>query len=75
MKYIPLEKLNETIFRDAPVPLRKLQRWCRKGDLPARKIGGEWFIDLDEFGRPKTIGKPEISGHVRLVIDRLNAIR
>lgn len=75
MKYVPLVKLNETIFRDAPIPVPKLQRWCRKGELPARKIGGEWFVDLDEFGQPKPAAKPEISSHVRLVIDRLNSIR
>lgn len=75
MKYVPLLKLNDAIFREAPVPLPKLQRWCRKGYLPARKIGGEWFVDLDEFGRPKPTVLPDVTDHVRQVIDRLTGLR
>lgn len=51
MRYVPLMKLNETVFQDAPVPLPKLQRWCRMGVLPARKFGGEWKVDLDALDR------------------------
>ncbi len=52
MRFVPLIKLNETIFQDAPVPLSKLQRWCRMGALPARKFGGEWKVDTDALGLP-----------------------
>jgi len=49
VNYVSLEKLNALRFADDPQPMQKLWRWCREGRLPARKIGGEWFVDLDEF--------------------------
>jgi len=49
MNLVSLEKLNALRFTDDPQPMQKLWRWCREGRLPARKIGGEWFVDLDEF--------------------------
>lgn len=51
MRYVPLLKLNEIVFPDAPVPLSKLQRWCRQRILPARKFGKEWKVNLDEFDK------------------------
>lgn len=24
-----------------------VRRWCRNGELPAKKIGAHWFVDLD----------------------------
>lgn len=54
MKLVTLEKLNSMRFPDDPRPMHMLQRWCRQRTLPARKIGGEWYVDLEEFDRPHT---------------------
>lgn len=66
MRFVPLIKLNETVFQDAPVPLPKLQRWCRRGALPARKFGGEWKVDVDALSQtdpttPDTAPDPVMS--------------
>ena len=47
--WVTLHVLNELRFEDDPVPITKLQRWCRNGGLPARKIEREWRVDLDAF--------------------------
>jgi len=60
MNYVSLEKLNALRFADDPQPMPKLWRWCREGRLPARKIGGEWFVDLDEFDG-KAVRKQEVT--------------
>lgn len=71
MNLVGLDSLNRLRFPQDPVPLSKLQRWCRVGALPARKLGGEWYVDLDEFDHQKTAPKQDLSPHVRLVIDRI----
>lgn len=74
MNLVSLPRLNELRFATDPVPATKLQRWCRAGELPARKIGGEWYVDLDEFDRGQGATKVEGGSPaeiVRLVIDRL----
>lgn len=73
MNLIPLAKLNELRFPDHPVPATKLQRWCRDGELPARKIGGEWFVDLDAFDNAPVRKKEDISPAARAVLDRMRA--
>ena len=71
MNLVTLSKLNALRFSVEPVPEQKLQRWCRAGTLPARKIGGEWYVDLDEFDR-----KPhelQTVSPVILAVDKLRA--
>lgn len=55
MNLVSISRFNALRFPQDPQPLTKLWRWCREGRLPARKIGGEWFVDLDAFDRG---GKP-----------------
>jgi hypothetical protein len=75
VNYVSLEKLNSLRFPSDPVAMPKLWRWCREGKLPARKIGGEWFVDLDAFDRgEKGEKKQEVSGPARLVLDRLRVM-
>lgn len=52
MRLVDLETLNKLRFPDNPVGIQKLRRWCRDEELPARKVGREWFVDLDAFDRP-----------------------
>lgn len=34
-------------FAGTPPAMSTIRKWCRQGVLPAKKIGGAWFIDLD----------------------------
>jgi hypothetical protein len=68
MNFVSPAKLNDLRFPHDPVPLPKLWRWCRTGKLPARKIGGEWYVDLDAFDRG--LGKPSSA-----VLDKLRTMR
>lgn len=72
MNLVTLAKLNELRFPHNPVAETKLWRWCREGKLPARKIGGEWFVDLDVFDAPPSPEPP--SGAAR-VLDKLRLVR
>lgn len=66
MNLVTLETFNARCFRDEPLPLHELQRWCRSRYLPARKIGGRWFVDLDAFGAGgQAIGPAEWSVYAR----------
>lgn len=49
----------------------ELQRWCRKRVLPALKIGGTWFVDLDKLGDEKEAKKQDFSPVAQLVIDKM----
>ncbi len=73
MNLVSLDDLNRLRFPQSHVKVTKLQRWCRAGKLPARKIGGEWYVDLDEFDRQKPKLKQDVSAHVRLVVDRMRS--
>jgi len=77
MNLVSLDDLNRLRFPQSPVPMPKLWRWCRNGELPARKIGGEWYVDLDAFDTPQAsaAAKPEAGKVVRLVLDRLKEVR
>jgi hypothetical protein len=72
MNLVRLANLNRLRFRNNPVPEAKLWRWCRNGELPAKKIGGEWYVDLDAFDR-KDDEKPTISPQAQAVLDKLRA--
>lgn len=71
MNWIPLAQLNTLRFTQAPRRLYTLQRWCREGMIPARKIGSEWFVDLDAFDNPEPKENHKVSPRVRSLLDRL----
>lgn len=48
-QWVSLERLNELRFAEDPQAIQKLQRWCRAGRLPARRMGREWQVNLTEF--------------------------
>ena len=50
--YVSLKELIKLRFSHMQISITKLQRWCREKVLPARKLGGEWWVDLDEFDKP-----------------------
>ena len=57
--YVTLDTLNVLRFPTQPVPISKLQRWCRDGVLPARKFGGEWRVDLLRFDDERESDSPD----------------
>lgn len=67
MNLVNLAKLNELRFPHNPLPEAKFWRWCREEKLPARKIGGEWYVDLDEFDAPPKAAETKVSR----VLDKL----
>mgnify|MGYP001587765026 FL=1 len=71
MSLVTLERFNKLRFPDDPVKLTKLQRWCRRHKLPARKIGGEWYVNLKEFDSTKHVPKDDPAEVVRLVVERM----
>lgn len=78
MTYVSLPRLNELRFAQDPQPMAKLWRWCREAKLPARKVGGEWFVDLDAFDRGE-IGKKAVPDQgadrvLRLAVDKLRRV-
>lgn len=75
MNLITLAKLNELRFSADPRPLQMLQRWCRRKELPARKIGGEWYVDLDAFDKGEAKEKQAVSPVVQIAIDNLRKRR
>lgn len=66
---VSISKFNALRFPSDPQPATKLWRWCREGKLPARKVGGEWFVDLDAFDKVEQ--KQAHTGVVSRVVDRL----
>lgn len=76
MNFVDLDTLNRMCFPHNPVARQKLQRWCRRSVLPAKKLGGDWFVDLDRLGEvtagSDTKGPAEV---VRLVVDKMMARR
>jgi hypothetical protein len=76
MNYVTLEKLNELRFAHNPIAASKLQRWCRDKKLPARRIGGEWYVALDLFDDDKqTPEHLSAAGHAQMVLDKLRAAK
>lgn len=73
MDLITLEELNKEFFRSKPRPLGILRRWCRNKVLPARKIGGEWYVDRDKFIENPVHEAPPSAGPNRtdMVVKRL----
>ena len=73
MNLVSPARFSELCFPQDPVPLPKLWRWCRNGALPAQKIGGEWYIDVDAFQK-KAEEKQQSVPVVNLVVDRLRRV-
>ena len=46
-KLMELEQWSQARFEGKPPSPTTVRRWCREGHVPAKKIGGTWFIDLD----------------------------
>lgn len=45
MKLIPLETFRERYFGEPRPAEITLRRWAKTGKIPARKVGGEWYVD------------------------------
>lgn len=74
MNLVPLDDLNKICFRSAPRPPDELRRWCRNQVLPARKIGGKWFVDLDALVQPaKPAGGQDPDALARAILAGLRA--
>jgi len=37
-------------FVNPPTPTT-VRRWCESGDIPSKKIGGTWYVVVDELGQ------------------------
>ncbi|MCK0743602.1 helix-turn-helix domain-containing protein [Chromohalobacter nigrandesensis] len=46
-KLMDLEQWRRARFAGDPPSETTIRRWCREGHVPAKKIAGTWFIDLD----------------------------
>lgn len=44
-KLMPLMDYAKARFTTPP-SRNTLYKWCEAGDLPAKKIGGQWFVDV-----------------------------
>lgn len=75
MNLIPLDRLNEHYFETHPQSIEKLRRWCRERMLPAKKIGGEWFVDADAFQAQLAAQdlKARVSPQALAVLDKFKA--
>lgn len=52
MKLIRIEEFANRYFDAACKPtLRTVRYWCEQGELPARRIGKPWYVDIDLFER------------------------
>lgn len=46
-RLIRLDEYHANRFEGEGLSIITLRRLCRQGELPAQKIGRQWFIDLD----------------------------
>lgn len=44
-RLMPLMDYAKARFTTSP-SRNTLYKWCENGDLPAKKIGGQWFVDV-----------------------------
>ena len=50
MKLMSVSKWIERYFvPGSEPPDSTVRRWLRQGDIPARKVGGTWFIDEEAW--------------------------
>lgn len=76
MNFVDLDTLNRMCFPHNPVARQKLQRWCRRKALPAKKWCGEWYVDLDRMDDATVSGQATGPAEiVRLVVDKMRARR
>jgi hypothetical protein len=53
-----IAEYRRTAFLGRPPAAITVRRWLEAGDLPGEKIGGSWFVLVDESGeayRPKKV--------------------
>lgn len=57
MKLISIQGYIDSKFdpNGAPSPIT-VRRWCAKGEVPAQKIGGTWYIKIQD--KIETTGNP-----------------
>lgn len=46
-KLMDLDHWRKARFAGQPPSMTTVRRWCREGHVPAKKMGGTWYIDLD----------------------------
>ena len=46
-KLMDPEQWRRARFAGEPPAMSTIRKWCREGTIPAKKIGGAWYIDLD----------------------------
>jgi len=47
-----IEEFAQRYFDETCRPaLRTVRYWCEQGELPARRIGKPWYVDIDLFER------------------------
>jgi hypothetical protein len=52
MQLVTIANFRDVYFGKGSAPPRvTVRRWCEANNLPARKIGGIWYIDADAFER------------------------
>lgn len=71
MNWVDLPTLKAKRFPEQQIEDSEMQRWCRLSMVPARKIGGRWFVDLDAFDAQEAPIKQSVSPTVQLVIDKM----
>lgn len=50
MNYIAIEEFKDRYFAQSKYPsLSTIRRLCEKQELPGRKIGKCWFLDVEKF--------------------------
>ncbi|WP_245583355.1 helix-turn-helix domain-containing protein [Oceanospirillum beijerinckii] len=55
-KLMSIEEWRKRRFLgEAPAPVT-VRKWCANGEIPAKKIGGNWYIDVD--AEANVTGKP-----------------
>ncbi|WP_342594554.1 helix-turn-helix domain-containing protein [Salinicola lusitanus] len=46
-KLMCLEDWRKARFAGKPPGISTVRRWCNEGTIPAKRIGGTWYIDID----------------------------
>ncbi|SDO71024.1 Excisionase-like protein [Halomonas shengliensis] len=46
-KLMKPEEWRKARFAGTPPAMSTIRKWCREGTVPAKRIGGVWYIDLD----------------------------
>lgn len=60
---VKLADWRREAFLVNPPAVRTIVRWCESGQLPARKIGGTWFVEVDGTGALVERAAPPITGN------------